>query len=394
MTRGAIGYGRQWIDDEDIAAVAEVLREGPLTCGPAVERFEAALAEVCGAAHVVAVANGTAALRLLYRVAGVGPGVRVGVPAITFAATATQALALGAEVVLLDVDPDTLLLTPEILDRCTERLDVVVPVHMAGRLCHMAGLEAIAADRGIRLLEDAAHALGSTGNDGQRCGDLTHSDGAIFSFHPVKNITTAEGGAIVVEDPDWAERLRSLRHHGVVRQARGTAWRGDLAGEDGDAPWYHEFQELGANERLSDLHAALGVSQLKKLARFKAERAAIHARYGSELRDLDHVQLPAPAAGQQPMWHLFSLQCAWRELGTTRREFFRRAAQAGIQLQVHYIPLHHQPALQGCRRASELTGADLAYGRLLSLPCYPGLAAHDQERVIDLVATLAERVTA
>lgn len=390
MAWKTLGYGRQLVDEEDVAAVVKVLRGDSLTCGPAVEAFERAVATECGARQAVAVSNGTSALRLLYRVAGVGPGSRVGVPAITFAATATQALALGAEVVLLDVDPTTLLLTPGILERCRERLDFVIPVHIAGRLCDMPALAETARQRGITLLEDAAHALGSTLDDGTRCGDLSFSRGATFSFHPVKNITTAEGGAIVVNDTAWAERLRSLRHHGVSR----TDFRGTLAAQDGGAPWYHEFHEIAGNDRLSDLHAALGTSQLKKLSRFKAERAAIHASYRQAFGKMEGVRLPPPAPGQSPCWHLFLLQLEWASLGLTRREFFLRAARAGLQLQVHYIPLHHQPALAGCQRADTLAGADHAYQRLVSLPCFPGLSSAQHMHVIEFIASLCERVTA
>ncbi len=390
MARKTLGYGRQLVDEEDVAAVVEVLRGDSLTCGPAVEAFERVVAERCGARHAVAVSNGTSALRLLYRVAGVGPGTRVGVPAITFVATASQALALGAEVVLLDVDPTTLLLTPEILERCSERLDFVVPVHIAGRLCDMRALADIARQRGITLLEDAAHALGSTLDNGTRCGDLSFSRGATFSFHPVKNITTAEGGAIVVNDDAWAERLKSLRHHGVSR----TQFHGTLAPQDGGAPWFHEFHEIAGNDRLSDLHAALGRSQLQKLSRFKAERAAIHASYREAFSDMDGVLLPPPALGQSPCWHLFQLQLDWHLLGLTRREFFARAAHAGLQLQVHYIPLHHQPVLASCTRASALAGADHAYQRLVTLPCFPGLTSAQHMHVIEFIASLCERVTA
>lgn len=372
-----IGYGRHCITEEDIAAVAEVLRGPALTCGAAVDAFEAAIRAASGAPYAVAVANGTSALRLLYQVAGIGPGTRVGVPAITFVATATQALLLGAEVVLLDVDPHTLLLTPEILAACGERLDVVVPVHVAGRMCDLAGLAAVAAARGTMLLEDAAHAFGSSGADGAPCGSCRYGRGAIFSFHPVKNITTAEGGAIVTADPAWDARLRSLRHHGIER----TGFRGDLAARDGGAPWYHEFHAPATNERLSDVHAALGASQCRRLGAFKAARAAIVARYRERLAGLPWLAFAPPAPGQDPFWHLATAQLDFAQLGFDRRELFRRAAAAGIAPMVHYIPLHHQPVLAAARRAGDLAGADRAYAGLVSLPCWPDLTADEQERV-------------
>jgi dTDP-4-amino-4,6-dideoxygalactose transaminase len=379
-----LGYGRQSIDPSDIAAVTAVLRGEALTCGPAVEAFEAAIREHSGAAHAVAVSNGTSALRLLYQAVGIGPGMRVGVPAITFVATASQALLLGAEVVLLDVDPATQLLTPQILADCRERLDWVVPVHLAGRLCDLEGIAAVAAQRGIAVLEDAAHAFGSRWSDGRRCGDGAWSRGAIFSFHPVKNVTTGEGGAVVCNDAGVAARLRQLRHHGIVREG----FRGDLAAAEAGQPWYHEFHQPATNERLSDLHAALGASQCRRLDAFRAARATVHRRYREALADLPWLTLPPPAPGQDPCWHLCAARFDWARLGLDRAACFASARAAGIALQVHYIPLHHQPALAGVARASDLAGADRAYAGLVSLPCHAGLSEGDLDTVIAWVRSL------
>ncbi len=373
-----IGYGRQSIDESDIAAVLQVLQSDHLTCGPAVAQFETAVAGRTGARHAVAVSNGTAALRLLYRVAGVGPGTRVGVPAITFVATASQALLLGAEVVLLDVDPQTMLLTPGILDRCTEPLDFVVPVHLAGRLCDLPGIAAVAAARGITVLEDAAHAFGSTRHDGHPCGDCTWSAGAAFSFHPVKNITTGEGGAITVTDPAWDRRLRSLRHHGIVRDGR----RGPRAAAEGDAPWYHEFHDPATNERLCDIAAALGSSQCRRLQAFKAARQRIVDRYREACADLGWISLPSQPADHDPFWHLCIAHCDWSVAGADRQDLFAAARERGIALQVHYIPLHLQPLLAGASRAGPLSGTEAAYATAVSLPCHPGLGDADCARVI------------
>jgi dTDP-4-amino-4,6-dideoxygalactose transaminase len=383
-----LGYGKHSIDDEDVAAVIQVLRGQPLTCGPAVEAFEAAIRTHTGAAHAVAVSNGTSALRLLYQVAGIGPGRRVGVPAITFVATASQAMLLGAEVVLLDVDPDTLLLTPAILERCRERLDYVVPVHLAGRLCDLAGIAAVAKTRGITVLEDAAHAFGSRWDDGRRCGDGTWGAGAIFSFHPVKTVTTGEGGAITTNDAGWAARLRGLRHHGIVR----AGFAGDLAAGEAGAPWYHEFHQPATNERISDLQAALGVSQCRRLDAFSAARARIRERYRSALAGLPWLRIAASPVGQQPCWHLAIAHIDWGRLGCDRRAFFAAANAAGIAPQVHYIPLHHQPALARAARASDLAGADAAYRAVVSLPCYPDLTEEEQNHVIAWLQGMAQQV--
>ena len=246
-------------------------------------------------------------------------------------------------------------------------------------MCDLAGLAAECRRRGAILLQDAAHSYGSTASDGSRSGDCRHAAGAIFSFHPVKNITTGEGGAIVVADAKWDQALRSARHHGIVR----SDFQGTLAAKDGKAPWYHEFHRPSTNERMSDMLAALGVSQSRRLANFKAARQAIIDRYQRELSSIPWLRLPPLAVGQQPFWHLFSVQCDWNALsGISREMFFAAANRAGFSFQVHYIPLHYQPVLATAARGSALTGAELAYQRLVSLPCYPELSADDQGTVI------------
>ena len=383
-----IGYGRQSIDDQDIAAVVAALRSDFLTCGPAVDAFEEGIRRITGAKHAIAVSNGTSALRLMYQALGIGKGTRVGVPAITFVATASQAMLLGAEVVLLDVDPQTLNLTPEILDRCREKLDFVVPVHFAGRLVDMAGIAEVAKRKGIKVLDDGAHAFGSTwGPDpaapAWRCGDGRYSLGTSLSFHPVKNITTGEGGAICVNDDAVAAKLRSLRHHGIER----SDFRGDLAAGESAGPWYHEFHAPATNERLSDIQCALGASQCRKVAEFKAARAAQVERYRRELPA--HVSPPAPSAEQAPFWHMCSARVDWAVTGRTRTQALAEARAAGLSFMVHYIPLHHQPVLATAVRASDLAGADSAYPGILSIPCYPGLTSEQQSQVIAWLSGLA-----
>jgi len=382
-----IGYGRQSIDDQDIAAVVAALKSDFLTCGPAVDAFEAEIRRVTGAKHAIAVSNGTSALKLLYQAVGIGPGTRVGVPALTFVATASQAMLLGAEVVLLDVDPLTLNLTPAILDACQERLDFIVPVHFAGRLCDMAGIAAVAAKKGIRVVDDGAHAFGSSWGTNEaapmwRCGDGQYSLGTALSFHPVKNITTGEGGAICVHDDAVAAKLRSLRHHGIHRDG----FHGDLAASEAAGFWYHEFHEPSTNERLSDIQAALGASQCGKLARFKLARAAQVERYRRELPTW--AVPPAAAPEQLPFWHICSAQIQWAVTGRSRTQAMNDAKAAGLSLMVHYIPLHHQPILAKATRASDLAGADRVFPGILSLPCYPDLTSDQQGQVIAWVRGL------
>ena len=204
----------------------------------------------------------------------------------------------------------------------------------------------------------------------------------------MKNVTTAEGGAVAVRDPAWDRRVRQLRHHGIVRDD----FRGDLAAADAGAPWYHEFHQPATNERLSDLHCALGASQCRRISWFKERRSALVAGYRRDLAGLPGIAAPAPAPGQDPFWHLAVAQVDWSALGTTRRAALTAATAAGIAPQVHYIPLHHQPVLAAAVRASALTGADRAYQRILSLPCYPDLTESERSQVVAWLAALARGV--
>lgn len=385
-----IPYGHQEVEEEDLLAVSEVLRSNFLTGGPAVEGFESAVAGASHAPHCVAVSNGTAALRLLYRVAGIGPGKRVGVPAITFVATASQALDLGADVVLLDVDPATGLLTPEILHDAPEDLDVVVAVHIGGQMCDLPALSEIAKRRGLILLEDGAHAFGSIDERGDPCGSCRHSEGAAFSFHPVKNITTGEGGAITVGRAAWEKELRSLRHHGILRNSED--FTGPISETDGSSPWYHEFLIASENYRLSAIHAALGSSQIKRLNNIREERNRIRNRYEEAFRSLPHIKMIPRISRQNPCWHLAQAHLQAGSLGTTRSEVFAAATKHGIGLQVHYIPLSSQPLLEGSRGWNSCEGATEFYENLISIPIYAGLDPSDQDRVIEFFRTLFSQV--
>lgn len=355
-----IPYGRQSIDDDDIAAVVAVLRGSHLTTGPAVDRFEDGLREVAGARHAVAFANGTAALHGAAAAAGLGPGDRVGVPALTFAASANAALYVGASPVLLDVDPATLDLDPAAVPT---DLDALVAVHYAGLPVDLAAL----AHRPRVVIEDAAHALGATTPDGP-VGSCAHSDLCCFSFHPVKPITTAEGGAVTTNDDELAARLRRFRSHGIERRPEKGGW-------------YQTAVDEGFNYRLTDLQAALGTSQLAKLPRFLAARDAQAERYRAELADLPVVLPPEAPPGWRHGRHLFAVQVE------DRRWAYEALHEAGVGVQVHYVPLHHHPRFATAERHGDLAAVDAAYDRLLSLPLHPGLTEDEQGQV---VAALAE----
>lgn len=359
-------YGKQEIDDDDVAAVVAVLRSDFLTTGPAVERFEAALAETTGAAWAVAVSSGTAALHAACFAAGVTEGDEVIVPAVTFLATASCARFLGAEPIFADVDPNTGLIDPaEVRRRVTPRTRAVIPVHLNGATADLAGVRAVAP--GAVIIEDAAHALG---------GPRAFEDGsmATFSFHPVKHVTTGEGGAVAGDDQEKRARLLTFRNHGMVRAE--AALRSASPG-----PWYYEQQHLGHNLRLSDLHAALGNSQLRKLPRFLARRRTLAARYDRLLAPIDGVE---PAAGPTSAYHLYAVQIDFDRFGVTRATVMARLREAGVGTQVHYIPLPMQPYYRDRGwRPEDFPGANHYYGRALSLPLFCGMEDGDVDRVVE-----------
>jgi UDP-4-amino-4,6-dideoxy-N-acetyl-beta-L-altrosamine transaminase len=382
-------YGRQTIEDDDVAAVAEALRADYLTTGPRVEAFEAAFAEAVGARHAVACSSGTAALHLAMLALDLQPKDAVIVPAITFAATANCARYQGAEVVFSDVDPDTGLMTPDTFQAALGRLDgrrlaAVLPVHLAGATVDLPGVKRLAG--GAPLVEDACHALGTTmsfGNTAEQVGDGRHGAMACFSFHPVKTITTAEGGMVTTKDSGLAERLRLFRSHGIVRDP--SQFRDPPTAPE---PWLYEMQTLGYNYRLPDVLCALGLSQLAKLPRFARRRRALTIRYWSLLARLSPMVRAIPPPGScDPAYHLFIVLIDFETAGRTRAEVMAGLAARGIGSQVHYIPAPRQPYYRERYGDLDLPGADAYYARCLSLPLYPGMADSDPERV---VAALAE----
>ncbi len=393
-------YGRQQLDEDDINAVAAALRGDLLTTGPQVPAFEEALAAITGAAHAVVCANGTAALHLAYAALGLGPGDAVIVPAITFAATANAARLTGADVVFADIDPDTGLMRPEDLQQALERasmtVEAVAPVHLAGRSCAMPDIAAIADSCGLRLVEDACHALGSTVEDAdgisRSIGDGRHSDASCFSFHPVKTIAMGEGGAITTEDAALAQRMRRLRHHGMVNAA--PEWAHPEHGLDprGEAnPWYAEMPELGFNYRATDFQCALGLSQLRKLDRFAAQRRTLRAHYARRLAGLEPIlAMPSPPATENPCWHLAVALIDFAGLGRDRAAVMHELKARGIGSQVHYFPVSHQPYYRRRYGLPHLPGAWRYYERCLSLPLFASMTTADVDRVCDaLIDVLA-----
>jgi UDP-4-amino-4,6-dideoxy-N-acetyl-beta-L-altrosamine transaminase len=384
---GFLPYGRQTIEDDDIAAVAQALRGDFLTTGPTVEAFETAFAQKVGAEHAIAVSNGTATLHLAMMALGVGEGDVCVAPSITFLATANCARYVGAEVVFADVDPDSGLMTPDTLAKALsggalngapgKRVKAVLPVHLRGDVCDLPALKAMASASGAVLVEDAPHALGSVGTFGGTAhpvGDCAFSSFASFSFHPVKTLATGEGGMLTTNDPALAAKARLLRSHGMIR-------------EPGGDPWWYEMPELGFNYRIPDVLCALGLSQLSKLDRFVARRRELTALYAKRLAErTPRVRLAASPAHSNPALHLLTVLIDFEAEGLSRRTVVDSLKAGGIGTQVHYIPVHRQPYYVNRQGLADLPGADAWYARCLTLPLYPTMTDGDVERVVDALA--------
>jgi perosamine synthetase len=369
-----IPYGRQLIDDDDVAEVVRVLRSDFLTTGPEVDAFESALAAIGGVRHAVAVCNGTAALHAAYAAAGIGPDHEVITTPLTFSATANMVLALGGRPVFVDVEPDTLCIDPELVERAiTPRTRAIAAVDYAGHPAALDRLMELAARRKLTVIEDASHSIGGTLH-GRPVGSLSHL--TTFSFHPVKTITTAEGGAVLTDDAAMAQRARDFRNHGLVRDA---ARLGQNPG-----PWYYEIQSLGLNYRLTDMQCALGRSQLRKLGRFVARRTQIVAAYHQAFAELPALQLVRTSAQARPAWHLFPVRV--RGGARARAALHTALRERGVGTQVHYVPVNAMPLYRGLGFDPAATPvATAASDSLISLPLFPAMTDDDVSRVIAAV---------
>lgn len=365
-----IPYGKQLIDEDDIAAVVEALRSELLTTGPKVTEFEQKLASTVGARYAVSFNSGTAALHGAYFAAGVGPGDEVITSPITFAATANAALYLGAKPVFVDVEAETININPQkIRAALTSKTKVIAPVDFTGNPCNLDELKEIARENGLVVVEDAAHALGAT-YKGRPVGSV--ADMTTFSFHPVKHITTGEGGAVVTDNQEYYEKLCCFRSHGIERDPELL--------QDYHGPWYHEMQALGYNYRLTDLQAALGISQLNKLPAFINRRREIASTYNELLAEIEGIELPNTEADAGPAWHLYVIRLKDKGL---RLSLFEGLRAKGLGVQVHYLPVYWHPYYQklGYHKGACPVAEDY-YARAVSIPIFPAMTDAEVERVV------------
>lgn len=375
-----IPYGRQDITEADIEAVVAVLRSDFLTQGPVVPRFEQAVADYCGAGHALAVNSATSALHLACLALGLGPGDWLWTSPITFVASANCGLYCGAQVDFVDIDPRSGNLCPDALEAKLVRAEqegrlpkVVVPVHLAGEPCDMQAINALARKYGFRVIEDASHAIGGS-YQGERIGSCRYSDITVFSFHPVKVITTGEGGMAMTNDAALAARMALLRSHGITRDPKQMT-------HAPDGPWYYQQVELGYNYRMTELQAALGSSQLVRLDQYVARRHDLARRYDRELADLP-LELPWNDPQGYSGLHLYVVRLQ-SDAGVGHAEIFARLRASGIGVNLHYIPVHTQPYYRRMGFAEgDFPQAERYYSRVISLPMYPSMSDAQQQQVI------------
>jgi perosamine synthetase len=370
-----IPYGRQVIQNEDIAAVAEVLRGDWLTTGPMVPKFEGAFAEFVGARHGVTASNGTAALHLCMLAAGVGPGDEVIVPALTFAASANCVRYVGGTVVFADVRSDTLTMdVAHVAALITPRTRAIITVDYGGLPADLDELLALARRHDLLLVEDACHAPGALYRE-RKVGSIAHA--TAFSFHPVKHLTTGEGGLVTCEDPEFADRLRRFRNHGISTDHRQREQQGT---------WRYDMLDLGFNYRLNDIQCALGLSQLRRLQASIDRRRALAARYREAFSGESHLILQAEPDDRRNSWHLYAVRVAGDAPGPRREKIYNALRADGIGVNVHYLPVYLLSYYVALKYPPGLCpAAEHAYDGLLSLPMWHGLTDADQDRVIDRV---------
>jgi UDP-4-amino-4,6-dideoxy-N-acetyl-beta-L-altrosamine transaminase len=380
-----IPYGRQDISEDDIQSVVDVLRSDYLTQGPVVPAFEHAVASHSGATHAIAVNSATSALHIACLSLGVGPGDWVWTSPLTFVASANCALYCGAQIDFVDVDPRTYNMSSQSLEQKLEEAGragrlpkVVIPVHLCGQPCDMQAIHELSQRYGFKIIEDASHAIGGKYR-GEPVGNCRYSDITVFSFHPVKIITTAEGGMALTNDSKLADRMALLRSHGITRDPAQMT-------HESDGPWYYQQIDLGFNYRMTELQAALGVSQMRRLDEFVAKRHAIAKRYDKQLADLPVVtpwQHPDSYSGL----HLYVIRLQLDQTKKSHRQVFESLREQGIGVNLHYIPVHTQPYyLRMGFQVGDFPEGERYYAEAISLPMYPTMSEDEQNQVIAALA--------
>lgn len=367
----SLPYGRQWIDEEDITEVEKVLRGDWITQGSKVEEFEKKIAEYCKVKYAVAVSSGTAALESAYFVAGIREGDEIITSPLTFSATSYPIMALGAKPVFADIDPETLNIDASLIEKViTSKTKAIVPIDFSGQPCQYDEIRKIARKHNFLIIEDAAHSLGSE-YKGKKVGSL--ADMTILSFHPVKLITTGEGGMALTNNKDFYEKLKIYRSHGIVKNKN----KGN---------WYYEIENPGHNFRITDFQCALGISQLRKINKFIKRRREIVEMYNRAFKDIDEVIIPYEAKNIKSAWHIYVVQLKLERLKTGRKRIFDELKKEGLRVQVHYMPLHLQPFYKkkyGAERRFPM--AERYYERCLTLPLFPKMTNENVEYVIEKV---------
>ena len=371
-----IPYGRQTIEEDDIQAVVNVLKSDYLTTGPKIAGFEKMVAEYVGAKYAVAISNGTSALHAACFAAGIKPGDEVITTPLTFAASANCVLYCGGTPVFADVDPRTYNIDPEDIRRkITDRTKAIIAVHLAGQPCDMDEIHKIAEEHHLIVIEDGAHALGSV-YKGRKVGSM--SDMTTFSFHPVKPITTGEGGMIVTDNEEFYQKMIRFRSHGITRDEKLMTRN--------DGPWFYQQLDLGFNYRITDIQCALGCSQMKKLDRFLTRRKEIVERYNEAFSNCKNIITPYQLPETESGWHLYIIQVK----NCDRRKVFEQLRNEGIAVNVHYIPVYMHPYYQEHGYAGvHCNNAEEVYSHIISLPLYPTLTKEEQEYVIKMVIDIA-----
>ncbi len=373
-----IPYGKHCIEDDDIEAVGRALKRDYIATGPGIAEFEEAFAKYVGSKYAVALSSGTAALHACCFAIDIKPGDEVITTPLTFAASANCVLYCGGTPVFADVDPYTYNISPEEIEKhITDKTRAIIPVHFTGQPCDMDHIYEIARKHNLFVIEDAAHATGAEYN-GRKIGSI--SDMTIFSFHPVKHMTTCEGGMVTTNNEELYKKIRAFRAYCITKDP-------ELLEDKEDGPWHYEMQGLGYNYRISDVMCALGISQLKKIDRFVNRRREVAGRYNEEMKNFEHIVLPYQAEGCKSSWHLYTILIK----DGKRREAYLKLKQAGIGVDVHYLPVYKHPYYQkhGYRDV-KCPCAELIYDQILSIPVFYKLTEEEQTYVIQAVRDLAE----